>query len=145
VGARVPLYIIVTYEDLRGHGYQLTQVESVRVVEAGTRLLGRETPLEVHIHGDMIEPGAKKVSGDEISGSGQKGDRVDIRRSAGSGVAMRSCETGDRVEIRREGPPVRRCPECNLPVQDPEQRYCPDCGAPLDTETEAQSSEKQGP
>jgi outer membrane protein assembly factor BamB len=141
IGARVPVDIIVTYEDVRGRNYRLTQVESVRVLEAGRRLLGRETPLQLHIHGDLLEPGAKKVSGDEISGSGQKGDRVDIRRGAGSGVAMRSCDTGDRVEIRREGPPVRRCPECNLPVQDPGQRYCPDCGTPLDAKREDKSAE----
>jgi tetratricopeptide (TPR) repeat protein len=131
VGARVPLDIIVTYEDTRGCSHQVTQVESVRVVESGSGLLGRETPLEVHIRGDFIGPGAKKVAGHEVQAGGQVGDRVDIRRGEGSGVSVRSCDTGDRVEIQRNGPPVRRCPACNLPVRDPDERYCPDCGTPL--------------
>jgi outer membrane protein assembly factor BamB/tetratricopeptide (TPR) repeat protein len=130
-GARVPLEVVVAYEDIRGNCYQVSQMESVLVVRQGSGILGRETPLEVHIHGDLVEPGAKKVAGHEVQEGGQVGDRVEIHRSGGSGLTMESGETGDRVEIRRNGRAVRRCPDCNLPIEDPEQRYCPDCGAPL--------------
>ena len=133
-GARVPLDIVVTYEDTRGQRYQVTQVESVCVVRQGSGILGRATPLEVHVHGDLVEPGAKKVAGHEVQAGGQIGDKVEIRRGGGSGLTLESGETGNRVQIRRGGPPVRRCPECNLPISDPEQRYCSDCGAPLDQE-----------
>jgi tetratricopeptide (TPR) repeat protein len=131
-GARVPLDIVVTYEDTRGQRYQVTQVESVCVVRQGSGILGRATPLEVHIHGDLVEPGAKKVAGHEVQAGGQVGDKVEIRRGGGSGLTLESGETGARVRIRRNGKPVRRCPDCNLPINDPEQQYCSDCGAPLD-------------
>jgi outer membrane protein assembly factor BamB len=135
VGERVPLDIIVTYEDLRGNHYEVRQVTSVHVARPSRGFLGRETPFEVHLYGDMIEPGAKKVAGHEVQSGGQVGDKVEIRRGESRGVSIQSDETGEKVQFqRREG--VRRCPDCNLPIQDPEQRYCPDCGAPLDEETD---------
>ncbi len=135
-GARVPLDIIITYEDVRGNHYQVAQTESVRVVQRGSSILGMRgaTPLEVHIHGDLVEPGAKKVTGHEVQAGGQVGDKVEVHRGGRGTLTMESGDTGNRVQVRRTDSPVRRCPNpgCNLPVSDPEQRYCPDCGAPLD-------------
>jgi tetratricopeptide (TPR) repeat protein len=133
VGARVPLDIIVTYQDLRGNHYELRKVTSVQVARPSRGFLGRETPFEIHLHGDMIEPGAKKVTGHEVQAGGQVGDKVEIRRGENRGVSIQSGETGEKVQFQRKGD-VRRCPSCNLPIQDPEQQYCPDCGSPLDEE-----------
>ncbi len=60
-GPKVPLEIIVAYEDSRGHRYEVTQRLPVRVIQRGISP-GAITPLEIQIQGDLIQPGVKVES-----------------------------------------------------------------------------------
>jgi tetratricopeptide (TPR) repeat protein len=118
-GPKVPLEITVAYLDRQRVRHELTDCIPVHVVKQGI-LPGLTTPVELHI-GEIYQPGARK----------DVGDRVSIQRGERRGVRLETGDTTGRVSVRREGPPVQRCPNCNLPVQEEEHRYCPDCGAPL--------------
>ncbi len=121
-GARVPLEIRVSYEDDRGLRTELLQVESVHVMRRGSSLLDRITPTTINIIGDVVEPGARK----------QVGDRVDIRRGEGRRVSIEGQDLNGGVTVRRGDKAVRRCPNCNLPIENEQARFCLDCGAPID-------------
>ena len=122
-GPDVPLEVVVTYQDRHGEKHELKDCLSVHVVQQGLIpgiTAGVATPVEIRI-GELYQPGARK----------EVGDRVDIRRGAERRVSLESGPAGSRVTVRRNGQAVRRCPNCNLPIEDQEHRYCPDCGTPL--------------
>lgn len=152
---RLMLGIVVTYQDRnrREYDFQGSTIVEVSPDEFLPGITRGMTPPQIVIQ-EYYQPGARRIEGDEVHSGGQVGDRVEIRREGiGQSPRRRSEEkdrvVGDRVEIdraagdrlvledeegvqvRRVGP-VRRCPVCNLPTQDPDQRYCSDCGAPLD-------------
>lgn len=119
-GPKVPLELMVGYQDLLGGQYAISQQIPVRVVEKGV-LPGLATPLELHIHGDLMQPGTKK----------EVGDRVEIQRNGGQKLTRADGGQGNQTAVRREGLTVLRCPHCNLPLGEETYRYCPDCGTPL--------------
>jgi outer membrane protein assembly factor BamB len=147
-GPAVPLEIVVAYEDIAGHGYEVSMSMSVHVEKAGglAGLLDGRTPLSINIHGDVVRD---KFGGHQVQSGGQAGDRVEINKGergarpapqggpvgdrveVNRGGVVMSCE-GERVQVRGEGAPVRRCPRCNLPIEDLGHRYCPDCGTALE-------------
>lgn len=129
-GRTVPLKIAVTYGDLRGGQHEAAVSLSVHVVQKGI-LPGVTTPVAINI-GEYYQPGARRIEGHEVQAGGQVGDRVGVYRNGSRRQVLESCDVGNQV--RREGPPVRRCPACNLPIQAPDYRHCPDCGARLDEE-----------
>lgn len=152
-GPSVPLKIIVSYRDRDRNPYEIQ--ETVRIAvnpERSLEQLFGSTPLSINI-GEIYQPGSRKVGGDSfeggsiqaggdvLSGEAQKGDRVEDRveinretrmgsAASTSHVAAGEDDRGPKV-TRRDAGPVRRCPICNVPTNDPEQRYCADCGAPL--------------
>jgi hypothetical protein len=122
VGPKVPLGISVSYQDRRGTRYELNDCIPVNVIQQGLPgLLTGVTPVEINI-GEVYQPGARR----------QEGGVVEIHRSGGTGLRLEA-DRLDRgpISIRGNGPPVQRCPNCNLPVEAQEHRYCPDCGTPL--------------
>jgi len=102
-GVAVPVVWEVTYEDGSGLGGAL-RLEADLAVEEPSTHTG-----PVFVGGDWLAPGAKKVGGDEISGAGQKGDRVEIQRAAAGGVSHAFCS------------------HCGQPLP-PDGRFCPSCG-----------------
>ncbi len=153
-GPSVPLKIIVTYLDMNGDSYHFEDTVRIPVEQERSReaLFGAGTPVSLHI-GELYQGGARKIGGDSFEGGSiraggdvlsdeaQKGDRVEdhveINRESRMGsaaspshVTTEEDDRGPKV-TRRDAGPVRRCPICNVPTNDPEQRYCADCGAPL--------------
>lgn len=128
---KVPLEVRVSYCDLEGKQYDLRPVLThVDVAQSGL-FPGLKAPsVSIHIN-ELIQPGGKKVVGDEILAGAQKGDRVEIHRGEAGATVVENGEAGSVVRIRGGAVRVRRCPDCNVPVEDPEYTHCPDCGAPL--------------
>ncbi len=116
-GSEVPLTVTVTYQDAHGGDYTLQQEIGVHV-EKDAWLVPMGTPVAFNIQGDFVGPGAQKK--EEI------GDRVEIHRQ---GVSVRAGE--EEIQIQRPGPPVRRCPRCNVPIKEEGYTFCPECGSPI--------------
>ncbi|GAB4496665.1 MAG: hypothetical protein OHK0052_06930 [Anaerolineales bacterium] len=83
-----------------------------------------------NVGGNLLEEGAKIVAGNEIGGNqtniqgdqvqGQKGDYLNISRKYGLVDAP--------VSASAELP---HCPNCKLPLKQPDAQFCNECGAPL--------------
>jgi len=122
-GPKVPLQVVVSYEDMHGKRYEHTFRFGVQVVQGGL-IPGVTTPLEFHLHGDVLQPGASKVE--------ERGDRVEIHREGGQPRIIASAAgCGTVMAVRPGAADVRRCPGCNLPIADTKAVHCPECGARL--------------
>jgi len=150
-GAAVRLQILVTYEFGDHEAGELSYQDFVPVSSSSllSGLLRSATPLNINIQelyqnsrkvggdylesgsqkaeGDVMGDGSHKAEGDILSGEAQKGDRVEISRTS----AVPGSSNGPRVVVREGVGPVRRCPICNVPTNDPSLRYCMECGAPM--------------
>lgn len=119
---KVPLQLRWSWQDRHKNSYG-DQIRTNVVVKSRSETPTAGSPVQIVYHGPVYTAQAggliQMPGGDLIQGDAQKGDRVEIRRGAGS----------EKLPISASAP-ERFCPNCNLPVA-PEHLFCQACGESL--------------
>jgi hypothetical protein len=138
----IPLVLNWSWKDVKGQIFSESMSWPVHVNRLSEQS-SSATPVEIHYHGPVYQSqqgmeviGGNKIEGDQIggdqiSGSAQKGDKVEIKRSASE------AEPATQPLPRRQPAPEKErmlCPNCGLQVS-PEYDYCNICGAALKNPT----------
>ena len=123
VGDTVPLELVSRWLDQHKNAYEERISADIPVHQKGdTR--PDAAPQIFNINGDFVQGG--KINGDKLEGNASKqvGDKAEIHRTGGPGVAVGSGGAASEQPAAKE---VRVCPNCKMPG-DPASQFCDECG-----------------